>query len=84
MLDQGLAIATVNHKLKTAKVYAGLAAKAGIIDPSDYTLIRTVASFAPKEFNRVDEKRGKVRTSTKKQHSTVLHACTGARPQDAT
>ena len=72
MLDRGLAIATVNHKLKTVKVYAALAAKSGVIPTDEYTLIRTVVGFAPKEFSRVDAKRTTTRTSGKKAQSTVL------------
>ncbi len=54
---QGLALASVNRKLSTVKVYAGFAAQAGIIGGADLTLIKRVGGYAAKEFNRVDEKR---------------------------
>lgn len=72
MLQQGLALASVNRKLSTVKVYAGLAATAGAIDGAALALIRTVKGYAAKEFKRVDEKREVTRTGHKKAKGAVL------------
>jgi len=67
MQPKGFAVASINRKLMSVKVYAGLAAKAGILDPHENTLIHAVATFAHKEVNRVNEKRTVTRQSTKKE-----------------
>lgn len=72
MLGQGFSVATVNRKLKTVKVYAGLATKAGIVAKDENTLIHAVATYAPKETNRVNEKRTVTRKSNKKAINTKL------------
>lgn len=72
MLAQGLALSSVNRKLSTVKVYAGLAAQAGVIHGHDLTLIKTVGGYSAKEFKRVDEKRDITRTGHKKAASTTL------------
>lgn len=76
MLGQGLALSSVNRKLSTVKVYAGLAAQAKVIDGSELALIKTVKGYAAKEFKKVDDKRkdaGKAtRTGTKKAKGAVL------------
>lgn len=72
MLTQGLALASVNRKLSTVKVYAGLAAQSGAIGGSELALIKTVKGYAAKEFKRVDEKRTVTRTGAKKAATTVL------------
>jgi integrase len=76
MLQQGLALASVNRKLSTVKVYAGLAAQAGIITGSDLALIKSIGGYAAKEFKRVDEKRSDggqaTRRGAKKATSTTI------------
>lgn len=76
MLGQGLALSSVNRKLSTVKVYAGLAAQAGMIDGSELALIKNVKGFAAKEFAKVDGKRkdaGRAtRTGAKKAKGAVL------------
>ena len=54
LLGQGAAIATVNRKLSTVKVYAKLAAQAGTIGADDAALIRTVTGYGRKEGKKVD------------------------------
>src|SRR5829696_118200 len=40
MLREGLALSSINRKLSTVKVYAGLAAQAGVIGGADLALIK--------------------------------------------
>jgi integrase len=72
MLKQGLALSSVNRKLSTVKVYAGLAAQSGTLSGSELSLIKTVKGYAAKEFKRVDEKRTVTRTGHKKAQGAVL------------
>ena len=72
LLEQGFSIATVNRKLKTVKVYAGLATEAGIVAKDENTLIHAVTTYAPKEVNRINEKRTQTRKSNKKATNTKL------------
>ena len=78
LLAQGLALATVNHKLSTVKVYDGLAAQAGVIDGGELALIKHVKGYAAKEFKKVDDKRQDVGRATrvghKKPQGAVLRA----------
>ena len=57
MLKQGYAIASINGRLSTVRTYARLAAKAGAIDAREAVLIASVAGFAHKEKNHIDQKR---------------------------
>lgn len=66
MLGQGLALASVNRKLSTVKVYAGLAAQAGALTGSDLALIKSVKGYGAKEFKRVDDKRTDAGQATRK------------------
>lgn len=66
MLQQGYAIASVNRKLATVKVYCKLAAQAGAIPATETAMIRTVTGFGGKEAKRVDERRTKTRLGAKK------------------
>jgi integrase len=76
LLGQGLALASVNRKLSTVKVYVGLAAQAGIISGADLALIKSVQGYSAREFARVNEKRALAgsasRLSSKKETSTTL------------
>jgi integrase len=76
MLRQGLALASINRKLSTVKVYGGLAAQAGVISGAELALIKTVKGYAAKEFKRVDDKRTEAgqttRTGAKKAKGVVL------------
>lgn len=66
MLGQGLALSSINRKLSTVKVYASLAAQAGVITGNDLALIKTVKGYAAKEFKRVDDKREQAGRATRK------------------
>jgi len=57
MLSEGYALATVNFRLSTVKVYAKLALKAGAIEPQDYALIHAVEGYAHKELENIDQGR---------------------------
>lgn len=65
-LQTGHAVASINRRLSTVKVYAKLAAKAGAISPQDLALIKTVAGYSPKEAKRVNAGREKTRVGSKK------------------
>ena len=76
LLGRGLALASVNRKLSTVKVYAGLAAQAGMMGGAELALIKSVQGYSAREFARVNEKRtlaGAVtRLGAKKEQSTGL------------
>ena len=57
LLGRGYAVSTVNVRISTVKTYAKLAFKSGVLDASDYALIRAVEGYAKKEYKRIDEKR---------------------------
>ncbi len=65
-VQEGHAIATVNHRLSTVKRYAGLAFKAGAIDAEAHQLLRAVSGYAGKEAKRIDERREVTRVGRKK------------------
>ena len=56
-LKAGYAIASINGRLSTVKVFAGLAAMVGVISPNEIVLIRSVKGYEHKEQKNVDEKR---------------------------
>jgi len=64
----GFALGTVNNHLSTIKAYAALAAKAGIIAPTELAMIRTVQGYGHKEGKRVDEKRAAANIPTRQSH----------------
>ena len=78
MLGQGLALATVNRKLSTVKVYAGLAGQTQtgefnekgkpiyMIDGDELARIKNIKGFAAKEFKKVDDKRKAAGRATRK------------------
>jgi integrase len=72
LLGRGLALASVNRKLSTVKVYAGLAAQAGMMGGAELALIKSVQGYSAREFARVNEKRLAIRLSSKKEASTTL------------
>ncbi len=74
MLGQGLALPSINRKLSTVKVYAGLAARAKVISGSELALIKTVKGYAGKEFKRVNDKRSKAGQATRTGHKKTKGA----------
>ena len=71
-LRQGYAIGSVNVRLSTVKVYAGLAAKAGALDADAYALIKLVKGFRQREGRRVDTTRATTRVGDKKAQPVRL------------
>jgi integrase len=75
-LLRGYAVESVNVRLSTVKQYAQLALKAGVLDVSEYAMIRTVRGYSHKETKRVDEQRRNdglnTRKGSKKAHVVVI------------
>ena len=65
-LKEGYAIGTINGRLSTAKVYAGLAALAGAIEPGELALIKSVKGFEYKERKHLNSKRKAAGIGTRK------------------
>ena len=57
MLQSGYAVSTANFRLSTVKVYAGLAAQAGVLSHTELGEIKQVAGFAHQEQRRIDAQR---------------------------
>lgn len=57
MLNKGYAVATINNRLSTVRVYAELAGKAGEIPQQEIALIQTVKGYAGRHARHIDEKR---------------------------
>ncbi len=74
LLNQGYSVTSVNNRLSAVRVYARLAAKAGVIPPSEHALIREVRGYGVTEGKRVDEKRPFTRIGHKKEEAIVLTA----------
>lgn len=74
LLNQGYSLASVNNRLSAVKVYIRLAAKAGIISPTEQALIREVRGYGRTEGKRVDELREQTRVGHKKEEAIVLTA----------
>ena len=71
-LGRGYAVGSLNVRLTTVKVYAGLASKAGVIEPGEATLIRAVKGYSHKESRRIDARRPVSRVGRKKAHAVLL------------
>jgi integrase len=74
LLNQGYSLASVNNRLSAVKVYARLAAKAGVIPPTEHALIGEVRGYGRTEGKRIDEVRPKVRVGNKKKEAIMLTA----------
>lgn len=74
LLAQGYSLASVNNRLSAVKVYARLAAKAGIIPATEHALIREVRGYGSTEGKRIDAKRENTRVGYKKEEAIVLTA----------
>jgi integrase len=74
LLNQGYSLASVNNRLSAVKVYVRLAAKAGILSPTEQALIREVRGYGRTEGKRVDELREQTRVGHKKEEAIVLTA----------
>lgn len=71
-LRQGYAVGSVNVRLSTIRVYAGLAAKAGAIEAGEAVLIAAVQGYSHKEGRRIDQRREVSRVGRKKARPVPL------------
>jgi len=65
-LKEGYAIGTINGRLSTVKVYAKLAALAGMIDSGELALIQAVRGYEHKESKHINDKRKAAGYETRK------------------
>jgi len=72
LLQQGYAVGTVNNRLSAVKVYAKLAAKAGVIPAQELQLIKSVNGYGRKEAKRIDKRRPVTRVGAKKEQPVRL------------
>ena len=72
-LAQGHAITSINRRLSTIKVYAKLASQAGMIEPQELALIKTVTGYAKNEARRIDARRLVTRVGDKKSTPTRIN-----------
>ena len=70
-VDQSYAIASINAHLSTVKVYAKLAAKAGVLASEEYAMIKMVSGYRHKEGRNVDQKRERTRRPDAKKAEAV-------------
>ena len=72
MLQAGYSVATVNQRLSAVKVYAQLAATAGMIGPEALALIKTVSGYRKREAKNIDKERPTFRRGYKKAEWTAI------------
>ena len=72
LAQQGAAVATINRRLSTVKVYVSLAAKAEIIPPTERALIKEVTGYHGRGAKEVDQRRERKRVGFKKAQHTPL------------
>ena len=71
-LQQGHAVASVNRRLSTVKMYCKLATKAGVLDAQELALIRTVSGYGGQEAKRINQQRETTRVGNKKAAHVAL------------
>lgn len=74
-LTQKYAIGSINVRLSTVKSYCKMAVKAGVLDETEFALIKLVTGYKHKEGRNVDAKRGakNARRGTKKADPVFLN-----------
>ena len=72
LLQAGYSVGTVNNRLSTIRVYAGLASKAGAIPADELTLLKAVGGYGVTEGKRIDERRPRARVGPKKAAAVPL------------
>lgn len=72
MVQQGDAVNSINARLSTVRVFARLAAKAGVIDERELVLIQAVQGYSHREGLHVDDRRARTRRGTKKAQAVPL------------
>lgn len=73
LLESGYAVSSVNVSLSTVRVYAGLAAKAGVLSSQELTLIKAVQGYKRNEANHLDELRTETRRSVRRGSRVKTH-----------
>lgn len=81
-LAAGYAIGSIGVRLATVKTYAGLASKAGAIDPGEALLIKGVQGYGHREGARLDGRREVTRLGAKKRQPVPIGADQAARLKD--
>jgi integrase len=71
-LVAGYATSTLNRALSTIKVYSELAYQSNYLPLDEHLRIKNITSFSHKETKRIDENRGLVRRSNKKESATHI------------
>lgn len=72
MVNTGNSTGTINRRLATVKVYAKLAARAGVLTRESALLIGDVKGYTGKQAARLDERRETTRVGTKKARHNSL------------
>lgn len=72
MLKNGYAVGSLNNRLSTIKVYAGLAKEAGVIEESTGRLISTVKGYTASDGHNLDAKRDVTRVGLKKARNVSI------------
>jgi integrase len=72
MLTQGYAMASVNARLATVRLYASWAAQAGVLSSEMVILIKGVKGYAHRDAHNLDAARATTRIGTKKASFHVL------------
>jgi integrase len=72
MLQHCYAVGSVNVRLATIKKYAALATMAGVMDATEYALVKMVQGYTHKEGRNLDIMRGVSRTGQKKGESVPI------------
>lgn len=71
-LNAGYAIGTVNVRLATVHVYAGLAVQAGTLSVETQAQIALIKAIAPRQGRRIDQQRETTRVGAKKSVPTAI------------
>jgi integrase len=72
LVKAGFAIATINARLSTVKIYADLASRAGSIEASEAAFIRGVSGYRHAEGHNLDQHRETSRVGSKKEAARLI------------
>ncbi len=78
MLGKGYAIGSINVRLSTVKAYAKLAARAGVLFPTEYALIKLVEGYSHAEGRNIDQGREATRKGDKKSQAVSISSTQAA------
>jgi integrase len=71
-LGRGYSVGSINVRLATIRAYARLVARAGILDETEYRLIKDVQGYSRKDGVHIDEKRSTTRVGAKKAQAVSM------------